>query len=79
MSGGEPARLAPLGPTDSWAYPNGLIVNYEDGVVYFYNGYDQLPVTVPKQLGGVVYAVAFACGLDQEQASLIREAVEAYA
>jgi hypothetical protein len=79
VNGREPAPLAPLGATDCWSFANGLMVTYEDGLVYFYNGYDQLPVTVPKQLGHVTYAVAIASGLDATQAGLIREAVEAYA
>ena len=74
------AKLGPLGPTDSYAYTNGTIVTYGEGMMRFYaSGSEHGPVIVPKQLWPVIVAVAEAFGLSNEQGNQLAEAAETYA
>ena len=87
MNATEPAPYGPLGETDSYTFANGVIVYFgdremerkHDRTVYIHGGADQRPVSIPADLGHVIYVVCFASGLTTEQASLVREAAEAFA
>jgi hypothetical protein len=87
MSGREPAPLGPLGPTDSYAFANGVIVYFDNQqmerkhhrTVVIHGGADQCPTRIPADLYGVIYAVCFASGLSVDEASLVREAAENHA
>ena len=75
----EPQPLAPLGETDTYAFSNGVIVTYGEGMMRFFADLSQPPVIVPSKLWPVIEAVGLALGLTRTEATLLAEAAEAYA
>lgn len=73
----EPAPLRPLGPTDSYSYPNGVIAYFSDDYLVIHASMQSRPVRVPGHAWPVIVAVAKALGLDDDEASLLAEAAEA--
>jgi len=81
----DPTPLAPLGPTDCYAYANGVIAWYEPGFVSVLARISDPglaqdpPIRIPRHQYPVIVAVCEAYGLSHDDAALLAEAAERYA
>ena len=74
-----PMPLMPLGPSDSYSYPNGVLAYYTPGFVHIHASVMDAAITIPRSYWATIVKVAESFGLDNTEATLLAEAVESFA